>query len=506
MNRLINQSAHLNQLINATERAEESLVPFVATIEPGESKFVVEIESTHVDKKFSFGRVTMVPDFFSEQAMALHLDVPEEEAVPENFTVFFQTQFYQDGDARLFPNRFETKGITTWQDYTKNCNDFFETNLPSCLKRIPLVFDWTDERYNPAVSKLTFDEYVRADARTLYGKAYDPALHWNALPVSVRDLPGVNNYLFPDMNVVANADSIHIRFHTAPNMTTFFSSKTVLKEMGFQDEQIQEARNQMVFVNRTRDEWISTTAILAPGSASFKHPTFSTGTRTTVPVLRSFPMDLSVKKIDTLKNISFVKHLNSALDRLAEECNVKFSAAYDAPTKKFKIIFPQADKNLNPVLLVSFNLAHRLGFGFVREIKEADQPEEMDDNPKDIEAEKLSIVLCNDTGMLVICDDNNLKGNLLTQAPDSSKAMAILFATDNGTMETPYNLLCSDLPTTAFSSRSGYLQTGKLPLKFRMYRFFEENQQMRPFIWNVGAKLNGYLRGFNKNAPTSQSL
>ena len=163
---------------------------------------------------------------------------------------------------------------------------------------------------------------------------------------------------------------------------------------------------------------------------------------------------------------------------------------YNQATKKFAIVFPNQQKFPEARLLVTPNLGHRMGFGFFREIARDDKPEEIDDVPKDLEAKKMSVILCNDTAMILICDDSNI-GTLMTQSKYSTKCLVALFSTENGTM---VSHIGANTLTTRILDRMGTLPNGKLPLKFPLFRFFMD-KDMEPFLWNVGARLHGYLRG-----------
>jgi hypothetical protein len=204
-----------------------------------------------------------------------------------------------------------------------------------------------------------------------------------------------------------------------------------------------------------------------------------------------------MKKLETLSNLLFLKQLKEIISDMNDKSNIKFDVLFKAVEKKFDIAFPSKLIFINPCLIVSKNLAQRMGYGLKNVLSVEDVPNKTDDVPIDMNAEKMSKILCNDTGMILICDDGNFKGSYLSQMPDSSKIMASLFSTPNGTMETIDSTLCGNVPTTSLSKRTGS-DFGKMFLKFRMYRCLQDEKGMEPFVWTVASKLSGFMKGSNK--------
>ena len=173
---------------------------------------------------------------------------------------------------------------------------------------------------------------------------------------------------------------------------------------------------------------------------------------------------------------------------------MKFEFFYNKEEKRFQFAFLNETQFIETLIYVSKNLGQRLGYGlgdYIDRVHAKGQVvKEIDDN---FDSKKYAVVLCNDTNMVVIGDYQS-NGSILTSADGiHSKSMAILFATENGTMATS-DEICATAPSIIMRPYGDDLQNGKYLFPFRMYRSFNDNKFVR-FVWNVGGKVNGFMRG-----------
>jgi hypothetical protein len=74
-------------------------------------------------------------------------------------------------------------------------------------------------------------------APVYYGKAYDPAKHFNALPRLARNVFFVNNYLIPTEMTEEVLKNLRLRINIAPNSVGNFSTDSYLLSLGFDSSQ-----------------------------------------------------------------------------------------------------------------------------------------------------------------------------------------------------------------------------------------------------------------------------
>jgi hypothetical protein len=74
-------------------------------------------------------------------------------------------------------------------------------------------------------------------APVYYGKAYDPAKHFNALPCLARKVYGIHNYLIPTEMTEEVLESFIFKINIAPNSVAGFSTDSYLLSMGFDSSQ-----------------------------------------------------------------------------------------------------------------------------------------------------------------------------------------------------------------------------------------------------------------------------
>jgi hypothetical protein len=76
--------------------------------------------------------------------------------------------------------------VVTTDLLAKGINAYYEINKPKDFYRLGCVFDWTDRQFNPHLE--TWDRFVKWMAPDYYDEDFDITKHFNALPVSARNL------------------------------------------------------------------------------------------------------------------------------------------------------------------------------------------------------------------------------------------------------------------------------------------------------------------------------
>ena len=479
---------------------EEVLVPFTCTIPAGSSDFVIPVDTRYQKYNFSFAKLVLTPEFYNDEAALLNIDVPEEDNVLEKYSLGFKVSF--ETNYPLYPESRYSVNSMKWDAYVSGVNSYFDLHKPTDFFRPGFFIDWIDFR---ASTFHSWEEYIRFNAKTLYGVEYNPHVHKNVLPESVRNMTGINNFLFPtQMDQYENQQKIRFRLNIAPNMIAFFSSVQIVEQMGFHDENFIVDKQQVLFSNNSKRSWYQVESRKPIEEDKFIKKDFKTGCRVNNQNYLSKIMQFSLRHLDSLKNMNYEGLINNVCNELAISSNIKFEIIYKKDLKTFQFLFPDSSKFRLFKIIISKNLAERLGFGLVDTIDKAHEKGREVPEFVDFDAKKFAVVLCNDTNMVVVSDNQN-QGSILTSAVGiQSKTLAILFATENGTMSTA-NEICDTAPSIIMRPHGSDIQSGKYFFPFRMFRSYEDNRFDR-FTWNVGAKVNGFMRGQKMAAEQHQIL
>jgi hypothetical protein len=332
-----------------------------------------------------------------------------------------------------------------------------------------------------------------------YDEDFDIRKHFNALPVSARNLKGVNNYLFPtDLNVL-NVDSIRFCMNIAPNANLLFSTSSFLTDLGFSDAQI-PAPNGFKQLEYSNPSKFNYTRLIADNPANIKLTKKALFLKVRMHVYESNyytePMLLQLTIRQSLRNINFAIAIKRLLLDIADRENIQFNCGYNETSHVFDFTFPVNDKINNPTIVVEPDLAERLGFGLVNDITLANKTgQPVTDKIDDALVQEKSRALAYDTGVVIITDEN--KSTRLTSRI-STKFMASLLPTGTGTLEIPASELRTD-SNTADLAETGTIarDNGHILPKFKLWRFLDKNELV-PLVWIVGAYINGVLRGVNR--------
>jgi len=478
-----------------TSHLKDVFVPFHVDIPAGHSTFTVSIPTRFANREFFFSNVVLVPDFYSQQAAGYDLDIPEELNQLILYNLYLKVNFKTE--PKLHPASFtpENNVITTAQ-FAKKANDFFQTNKPIGLQHLGCFFDWIDTRFE-STSGLSWDDYIKLMAVTYYGEPYNEAKHYNALPISARTVYGANNYLYPTRLSDATLENLRFRFNIAPNTNALFSTNGQLQSMGFSNSQIGDKvdRNRHVMENDSKTQFETIEAENEAKIELTKDNKMIMSLQVNQKNFYSEQVQVSLTKGESYKNANYLNLIKKGLKELADQCNIETNFSYDTITKIFSFTFPNNPSMDNFTIVVPTELAERLGFGLITDIKENNKTGEIADDTINVnEMADKAIALAMDTSLVIISDDNS-SSNLT--AGIYEKFMAALYATGKGTMEIPE----SDFYYEPAKMRVPSIYSGStatVPATFKLYRYLDRNQLVN-LVWKTGAYIYGILRGMEPN-------
>ena len=477
--------------------AENVNIPFRVYIPAGHSTFTVAIPAEFTDRKYYFSNVVLLSQFYSDQAADMELDTDDELNQVLSFPLHVKMNLFDI--TQPFYGNFYTPdtSVVTTDLLAKGINAYYEINKPKGLYRLGCVFDWTDGRFNPHLER--WDQFVKWMAPDYYDEDFDITKHFNALPVSARNLQGVNNYLYPtDLNDLS-VESLRFCMNLAPNANLTFSNKQFLIDLGFSDETqipIANSKNQYVYKNPSKSSFMR---LIADNPAVINLSKKPSVLKVRMQVIAtnyfSEPVLVQVTIRQSLKNDNFAAAIKTVLLDIADKENLQFNISYNKVTKVFDFSFPINDKIINPTIVVGAELAERLGFGLINDITLANKTGlPVNDKLDDALVQEKSRALAYDTGVVIITDENK-STRFTSQVP--TKYMSSLYPTGMGTLEIQASDLCQTMPT-ADLTETGIILTekGNVYPCFKLWRFLDNNELV-PLVWIVGAFINGVLRGIN---------
>jgi hypothetical protein len=470
--------------------SDEVFVHFKRRLGAQQSHFTVNVPAIFSDRQFFFSSLVVLPDFYSLEALYEGLDDP----TVFNTEIPYEIQFkvnYLDSPAFYADEYTIPAGISTPPQLVQSINAFFEAHKPTMASRLGSFLDWIDVRFNP--TRETWQQWMEREALAYYGQALDPALHFNALPVSARSIKGVNNYLYPTHLNEVDKSNIRFRMAWAPNSMLLFSTHNQLQALGFSVGQIGERkmRSKYKWPNESNANYLFVTAEDECSNDVQKTPVF----RMSLAVLNKNYLSESVvvlmKKGDSIKNINFINLLKPALENFSYEANVKLGLAYNEQDHRFTFTFPEDRAIALATLIVPSELGLRLGFNLVTEINIHNKKGEPVPDTVDVkQTEAKARALGYDTGVIIV-SDNNRPAN--TAAGISEQFMCSLYPTPTGTFEISLLENCFAPPTTPLPNFYD-MQNNTIPATFNLSRYLDDGS-LTKLDWKNTAFVSGLLRG-----------
>lgn len=476
-------------------------------------------------RSFKFAELNVTPGFYSQRALVLSVDgdgtlQQVEGPLDLRFAVGYtcdETLYYKErADGVRADSPFDQGNREfSLQNFLDALNLNFSTLIPAGFSRSPAFVDWVDlnwyenesdhdehqDSHNSAertgllavdpVQLVPFNcsEYYDAE-ETQLGTFED------SLPLSVRNLSGVNNYRFPVEAVTATEDgrsmlrSLRLRIHVAPNATVSFSSKENLRNLGFTAE-MQKGRGQKnrfhlenlgsgsnyrvftaasppatVFgaaVGRIYCKPTTDTHIFAEASVTFEPGTFS-------------------------ENANVLDIVTAAMDGPLKMAGVSFpQLKFNFFGSKFFFEYPTNDR-LSLFVECDDRLAERLGYGPVTKITRHMVSSVIRDGKSTVEAETLCKALAFDAGMCIVTL-NEASSNDTYGVDDFN--MTTLWPTSSGTFRMSEKFSRSAfLPTVGGGGR----QPSMIEMVFTVSTLKKKSERV-PLCWPVSFCVEGTLEG-----------
>ncbi len=399
------------------------------------------------------------------------------------------------GFANFYTGSFELdKAVTKTAQVMTKVNAFFEGHKPQICLSLGTFFDWTDERFDAEMT--TWDEFMEIMAMEYYGEALDKTKHYNALPLSARSIPLVNNYLFPTLEIENVRENLSFRLWMAPNTGTYFSTEGHLRAMGFTPKQIGKrvGQKKYVFKNQLYGHFEVVRAQNAPRfdipQESLKN-LLKIDLKALTSVFIPLELNMKMKKKDIFKNENYATAMKKAMQDLSAFTNTRVNVNYDEAKKKFKFIFPPNQNILQTSVMLTRDLAERLGFGLVDSISQANaQGNRVEDDIDVKRTESKARALGYDTGMILVTNESKTSNNVIGI---SDQLMCTVYPNAVGVYEISPLESCFSPPTMSLPNFYSGGQN-EVAVPFKLYRFLD-NSEPAKLDWKNGAFVSGQLRG-----------
>ena len=458
-------------------------IPFHFRLSARESKFHIDIPRQYqndFNRQYSFGTVTLVPDYFKQEAQKY-----EDETVEGQFEEISEEAIL---DFQILPNLFvsEKKEFVIPNEDLKIgnimqlVNNHYELFRPGSIARAPFFIDWHHE---------TMDEFdtidssfFEASSYLFYQEPYIEDRHSNFLPASVRTLPEANNFLYPNVLDTDIISGIRIVLNIAPNTTVWFSNDRLLTILGFSPQQIgpRGKLNRFYFDNKEPVDYLCVVAENSPTQYIIKSLGAGVTKMSLLPFKEEFsspPFKLQTTKLREKKPTLLAVDWNKSISDAALRSNIIFGLEYNLIAKQFQFRYP-SNNFVRVSIRMSLDIAKRLGFNEER-ITERSPVATITPENDIMYNERRSKALVYATGMVFISFDN-MRSNTTSGILD--QYMGSLRPKDPGVLQKEKldNSPAVNLPN--YTSR----------LHFTLSHF---DPEIKPLDWITGSFIEGELIG-----------
>ena len=464
-------------------------IPFRQYLPAKESKFHVDIPRQYQDESYrfySFSSLSLVPEYYSQEAKIYEIESSEEkfDELQEVATLDFQflpNVFISEKKEYVVPNEDVKLGVLM-----QSINNHYEIFRPSGIARSPFFFDWYHESMDHA--EVLDQSFFEVSSYLFYQQVFNEERHGNALPISVRTLPGVVNYLYPTVTDPEIIKGIRIVLNIAPNTVASFSNEKLLTAMGFSAEQIgpRAKGNRYYLENRDSTNYLKVVADTAPHAVILKAAGASATKISLAPVteiMTSPEFTLRTSKLHLRNPNLLATDWNKYISEAALKSNVIFGLEYNTVSKQFHFKYP-SNNYIKVNIRVSEKMAQRLGFNTERITDQSVSSVIVADD--DItNNEKKARALIYSTGQVIVTFDN-LRSNTTSGTLD--EYMGLLEEQFSGVLKKERSKLSPAVQLPKYSSR----------LYFTLL-YFDPSQKpllaIKPLDWSVGAYIEGELTG-----------
>jgi hypothetical protein len=181
--------------------------------------------------------------------------------------------------------------------------------------------------------------------------------------------------------------------------------------------------------------------------------------------------------------------VQKTLNKISKGCNLEVSVTYEGGDKKrFTFHFPD-NPSINITLHPAVELSNRLGFNLISNITKRNptSTEKCEDTPDIREAEKKARALVQDTGIVIVSDDNSRS---VATVGISEQLMASLMP-DEGSLKMSK---CDDDPPKMQLPSVFTGSAATVPATFKLHRFLDDGHLVN-LQWKHDGYIYGVLRG-----------
>ena len=465
-------------------------IPFRTFMEVGFDTFKVNVprrflKNQSEELEFGFSRLSLIPEFYSQQAFENKLDAPGqadwETEYPLQLVYSFSSS-YLGSEKAYVPS---IDNIETYK-LVEEINTHFYNVKPEGAQFPALIIDWYIEGWDSGEDKtVTFKQYHEKAAPAMYKEKFSLATHSNALPFQLRKM-SFNTLKFPTTDDPEMLKMVRVRINIANSTELGFKNKNLLLHLGLDEERIppRSARNQITIPNPYPKTWVS---IKSDNPPEYMLKEALKSKITCYPNERRLVSDQMVLKT-TRAQEQIVGKLAQLVDPYLKTMSDSFylvtGMEFDQNTKTYRFAASRAP-GIRTTLKCPAKLAKLMGFELTSEITEDMVADPVGKTFSIEESERLARTAVYDIGMVVV----NLEQQCSLQTSQFvNTMMATLEPNYAGTMST---WPTSEMPTVKVTYFSPTLE-------FKMHRFSEQNIPI-PLGLQVGAYIQGVLVGKSIN-------
>ena len=509
--------------------SSRGFVPFRQYVPEGKSFFDLDIPRRHIAEnvRYHFSDVSLVPEFYSQQASAYNLD-PDAKHQEVSWLVSMEVSLVNDlyDDTKRYEQPIADVSLPR---LVKTFNRHMEAVAPPGLYYPSACIDWIDTRASQqnVYGGVSVESLYESLALDYWGTALPPESL--TLPAVFHTMPGINRYPFPtklegdldddneppeifdrpleeDVSMAETTEGadetiedefveaqeeqieygpthtfIRARFHVQPNTSISFNNDKILLALGFDPSQFgtRGAKNRFHLHNFDSYRVFVVEALNAPeplvrGPKS-NYVYFSSASAKMY--LPHFP--LATNRERESNPVFLADDFHTGFKRMGRASNFKLGLSFDSNDNKFKFQFP-ANNLVQPVLKVPVNVASQLGFGNKERIFRETESNPIESTMDVSDNERRARALAIDTGMVVIGFENSMSVQTVGMVNEFVAALHFQYA---GHLSSQ-SVCDAGIVLSKFGTRH----------RFSLQRF-SDSGVLVPLKWPVGSYVQGVLSG-----------
>jgi len=457
--------------------------PFREKLPAGQNIFEIDIPETKLDREYYFSDLEIIPSFHSQQAVELKLNDDPEFTTPVKELLTYNVTFNNPKFVEIPEFVVTEKNIAS---FVKTFNAHVDEYSPKYHLHLPVWFDWVDvknENNEPYPTRM--NTLIETNMEKYYDVGKTKEDVFDVLPSAAKNFPLSNNYALPSYpreNVY-----LRLRMIISPHTKVILRSEELIKGLGFIGHT--PTNKQYHFVNDQSDfaiivarqtpfvdfEKIATKIDIFP--MSFQSPNLEIKT--------SHQMLLYPDKI--------VEELNQVLKLSARKTNFILKMGFVKETVRYRFIYPDL-KSIEIRVNLPKRVATALGYE-EREILSTSRPCSMRTQDIKIDFEKKSLILCLDTGPVIVSQQNYSSDNLIGS---TNQWLSTLTQSETGKLKCRWNTMNYAPPINLSNLNSSQRKSGYRIIRMQLF-CFDDNGNMTPLDWPCSAYIQGQLVGYECN-------